>query len=79
MHVDAYRASGREHRRVICLCDHYPFPHRRGSLLCEAGVMGREGFSYWSRDTPEHIAREMELFDAFVAQQTPEPSTEIAA
>ena len=40
--------------------------------------MGREGFSYWSRDTPEHIAREMELFDAFIAEAN-NPQKEIAA
>lgn len=73
MRLDIYRATRRESRRTKCLCDHYPFIHRRGSLLCAHGVMGREGFSYWSVDAPEHIAREQELFDAFLAAHSSEP------
>ncbi|MCK5769500.1 hypothetical protein [Algiphilus sp.] len=73
MRVDTYRASGREAKRYLCHCDHYGFPHRRGSLLCEHGVMGREGFSQWSVGCPEHDEREHALFEAFLAEHRGEP------
>jgi hypothetical protein len=66
--VDSHRTSGREHRRVTRHCGHYPFPHRRASLLCEHGVMGRAGFSYWSRYEAEHIH-----FEQWLAGEQAEP------
>ena len=69
LRVDRYRGSGKEAKRTLCYCDHYPFPHRRGSLLCMHGVMGAEGFSYYSRDEAEHIQREQLLFQQFQALQ----------
>lgn len=32
--IDTYRSSGREHRRVLCKCDRYWFPHRKKSRFC---------------------------------------------
>lgn len=65
--VDQHRPSGAEARRVTCYCTGYPFPHRRGSLLCDHGQMGAEGFNYYTRDCEEHAERERALFDEWMA------------
>lgn len=52
LRVDTYRRT-REHKRRTCRCDHYHFPHRRGSLHCQHGRAGREGFPFFARSTQD--------------------------
>jgi hypothetical protein len=45
--VKRERAKG----RGTCYCEHYPFPHRRKSLFCAHGALGRLGIPFYDRNT----------------------------
>lgn len=64
--VDQHRTSGREHKRTNCTCGHYPWPHRRGSLLCAHGAMGRHGYCWWTRNDPAHRDAEETLLNEYM-------------
>jgi len=49
---DKFRMSV-ESKKQTCWCDHYPFPHRAGSLFCTEGALGKQGISFYNRNDPE--------------------------
>jgi hypothetical protein len=40
--IDWYRTTGREHRKVICRCGAWHFPHRRGSCHLQSEDYARK-------------------------------------
>jgi len=66
LYEDRHRASGRERGRTTCSCDHYHFPHRRGSLFCRHGAVGQRGISFYERGNAA-IASLVQQYRAFGA------------
>lgn len=60
LYVDNYRLR-KERGRNVCACDHYHFPHRRGSLYCRDGRMGKHGVPHYMASTQEALALKQEI------------------
>ncbi len=61
LYVDDYRYRGKDPTRKACFCDHYPFPHRKGSLYCVHGRMGTQGIPFYMKGTSLAMTMKQEM------------------